>query len=224
VSTISDEVSLSKKVAASFKQSPKKRLPQHKRVTSVVVKVRNGLPLDHGSGDHELLELVYQELRDIANQAWLRAMGGGLQASDLVNEAWLRILKAKPSEEPWKNRAHFFNTVARTMQQAILDELRRLYADKREGNHRRVSLDLNRLSHPSSIDHVLAVSEALELLESHHSDAAMVVRMRHFLGYSLTQIAVIREAPTQEISKLWMYGRTWIKAYLDPNNDHDPAP
>ena len=218
MSTSSDEVSLSKKVAASFKQSPKKRLPQHKRVTSVVVKVRNGMPLNHGSGDHELLELVYQELRDIANQAWLRAMGSRLQASDLVNEAWLRILKAKPSEEPWKNRAHFFNTVARTMQQAILDELRRLYADKREGNHRRVSLDLNSLSDPSSIDHVLAVSEALDLLESHHPDAAMVVRMRHFLGYSFTQIAVIREAPTQEISKLWMYGRTWIKAYLDPNS------
>jgi hypothetical protein len=35
---------------------------------------------------------------------------------------------------------------------------------------------------------------------------------------AFTQIAVIREAPTQEISKLWMYGRTWIKAYLDPNS------
>lgn len=218
MSTSSDEVSLSKKVAVSFKLPPKERLQQHRRVTSVVVKVRNGMPLDHGSGDHELLELVYQEVRDIANQAWIRAMGGRLQASDLVNEAWLRILKAKPCEEPWKNRAHFFNSVARTMQQAILDELRRLYADKREGNHRRVSLDLNSLSDPSSIDHVLAVSDALDLLESHHPDAAMVVRMRHFLGYSFTQIAVIREASSQEISKLWMYGRTWIKAYLDPNS------
>ena len=218
MSTSSDEVSLSSQVAASFKLPTKERLQQHRRVTSVVVKVRNGMPLDHGSGDHELLELVYQEVRDIANQAWIRAMGGRLQASDLVNEAWLRILKAKPCEEPWKNRAHFFNSVARTMQQAILDELRRLYADKREGNHRRVSLDLTSLSDPSSIDHVLAVSEALDLLESHHPDAAMVVRMKHFLGYSFTQIAVIREASAQEISKLWMYGRTWIKAYLDPNS------
>ena len=218
MSTFSDEVSISSQVAARFKLPPKERLQQHRRVTSVVVKVRNGLPLDHGSGDHELLELVYQELRDIANQAWLRAMGGGLQASDLVNEAWLRILKAKPSEKPWMNRAHFFNTVARTMQQAILDELRRLHADKREGNHRRVSLDLNSLPDTSSIDHIQAVCEALDLLESHHGDAAMVVRMKYLLGYQFTEIAAIRETSIQEISKLWMFGRTWIKAYLDPNN------
>lgn len=197
---------------------PKKRLAEHSGITALMSRLRNGLPPARDSDDHRLLQLVHQEIRDIAGQTWLRSMGGGLQGSDLVNEAWVRILKAKPSDEPWENRAHFFNTVAQTMKRAILDELRKLNAGKREGSHRRVELDLNSLSDDRSTTQILVISEALDLLEANNPEAAMVVNMKYFLGYSFTEIGAICEISDQEVHKLWTYGRTWIKCNLDPDS------
>jgi RNA polymerase sigma factor (TIGR02999 family) len=190
------------------------RLKEFPGITALVTKIRDGYSPKPDSPDHQLLERVYQEIRSIANQAWLREKSGGMQVSDLVNESWLRIIKRKRDRKPWQSRTHFFNTVAKTMQQAIIDELRRRLADKREGQRKRIQMDLDRISQDSRSEDILAISETLSLLEHHDPDAATVVRMKFFLGLKMSEIASIRKCSVQDANKLWIYGRTWIKTSM----------
>ncbi len=53
-----------------------------------------------------------------------------LQPTELANEAAVRVLKLDRME--WKDRAHFLATAATVMRQALLDEVRRFRADKRQ--------------------------------------------------------------------------------------------
>lgn len=191
------------------------RLKDFPGITALVGRIPEGYSPKPDSPDHQLLTLVYQEIRSIANQAWLRGKGGGMPVSDLVNEAWLRIIKRKRDRKPWQSRTHFFNTVAKTMQQIIVDELRRRFAEKREGSRQRVHIDIDRISHEICSDEIYAISETLTLLEEHDPEAASVVRMKFFLGFKTSEIASIRNCSVQDVNKLWIYGRTWIKSSMN---------
>jgi RNA polymerase sigma factor (TIGR02999 family) len=209
VMTPSEAVSTEKKKQRNI------RLKEFPGITALVTKIRDGYSPNPNSQDHQLLERVYQEIRSIANQAWLREKAGGMQVSDLVNEAWLRIIKRKRDRKPWQSRTHFFNTVAKTMQQAIIDELRRHFADKREGQFKRVQVDLDSISQDYRSEEILAISETLSRLEQHDPEAATIVRMRFFLGLKMSEIASIRKCSVQDANKLWIYGRTWIKSSMN---------
>lgn len=211
---ISSLANAAKALKKKLKKQPKKRLPSHPGVTQLMIKIRNGGNPACDSQDHQLLQLVQQEVRDIAGQAWLRRMGGGLQGSDLVNEAWVRILKGGESKIPWESREHFFNTVAKTMQQAILDELEKLNTLKRGRGFERVHIDIQNIPCNCCPSDIAAIAEAVEKLEAHDPEAAMVVRMKFFLGYELSKIATLRESSLAEIRKKWLYGKTWIKSLL----------
>ena len=191
------------------------RLKDFPGITALVGKIREGYSPKPDSPDHHLLSLVYQEIRSIANQAWLRGKGGGMQVSDLVNEAWLRIIKRKRDRKPWQSRTHFFNTVAKTMQQTIIDELRRRFAEKREGSRQRVHIDIDRIPYETCSEEIYAISETLTRLEEHDPEAASVVRMKFFLGFKTSEIASIRNCSVQDVNKLWIYGRTWIKSSMN---------
>ena len=71
--------------------------------TLLLTKVQQGDPKAAG----ELLELVYQELRQLATRKMAQELPGQtLQPTALVHEAWLRLVG---SENPsFENRAHFF--------------------------------------------------------------------------------------------------------------------
>lgn len=207
-------VNVAKALEKKLKKPLEKRLPGHPGVTQLMIKIRNGDNPTCDSQDHQLLQLVQQEVRDIANQAWLRRMGGGLQGSDLVSEVWLKILKGGASKTPWESREHFFNTVAITMQRAILDELEKLDTLKRGRGFERVYIDIQNIPCNCCPSDIAAISEAIENLEAHDPQAAMVVRMKFFLGYELSKIATISDSSLGEIRKKWLYGKTWIKSFL----------
>ena len=218
---ISSLVNAAKALKKKLNKPPKKRLPEHPGVTQLMIKIRNGDNPACDSKDHQLLQLVQQEVRDIANQAWLRRMGGGLQGSDLVSEVWLKILKGGESKTPWESREHFFNTVAITMQRAILDELEKLDSLKRGRGFERVYIDIQSIPCNCCPSDIAEISEAIEKLEAHDPQAAMIVRMKFFLGYDFSKIATISDCSLAEIRKKWIYGKTWIKSVLaEPSQGH----
>src|SRR5689334_11535988 len=78
-----------------------------------------------------LLEMCYSELRMLARRMLAGdSFASHLQPTELANEAAVRVLRLDRME--WRDRAHFLATAATVMRQALLDEVRRFRADKRQ--------------------------------------------------------------------------------------------
>src|SRR2546422_10463173 len=127
--------------------------------TLLLTKVQRGDP----KAADELLELVYQELRQLATRKMAQELPGQtLQPTALVHEAWLRLVGGKnPSFE---NRAHFFSAAAEAMRRILIDRARRKLTMRHGGGLERVDLDEQVLAAPDSDHQLLAVHEALDNL------------------------------------------------------------
>src|SRR5258705_13307011 len=106
-----------------------------------------------------LLELVYQDLRHLANHKMAQEPPGQtLQPTALVHEAWLRLVG---SEHPnFENRAHFFSAAAQAMRRILIDRARRRSALRHGGQLQRVDLDGCNLGAPEGGAGLLGVNEA----------------------------------------------------------------
>src|SRR3954463_15366193 len=79
------------------------------------------------SGDakagHQLLPLVYEELRRLAASKMANeAAGHTLQPTALVHEAWLRLVGDETPK--FQNRAHFFAAAAEAVRRILIDRAR----------------------------------------------------------------------------------------------------
>src|SRR5260221_2762600 len=104
--------------------------------TLLLTKVRRGEP----KAADKLLELVYQDLRQLATRKMAQeSPGQTLQPTALVHEAWLRLVG---SENPsFENRAHFFSAAAEAMRRILIDRARRRQTHRHGGRYERVHLD-----------------------------------------------------------------------------------
>ena len=90
---------------------------------------------------HELLPLVYTELRKLAKARLARETPGQiLDATALVHEAYLRLVGDDP-HKPWNGRAHFFGAAAEAMRRLLVDSARSSRTVKHGGGFQRVGLD-----------------------------------------------------------------------------------
>src|SRR5262245_48358802 len=88
---------------------------------------------------HELLPLVYDELRRLAAEKMAQEKPGQtLQATALVHEAYLRLVDVKDARH-WDSRRHFFAAAAEAMRRILIDSARRKRTEKHGGGHQRVS-------------------------------------------------------------------------------------
>src|SRR5437016_12740351 len=93
----------------------------------------------------ELLELVYQELRQLATRKMAQELPGQtLQPTALVHEAWLRLVG---SEHPsFENRAHFYSAAAEAMRRILIDRARRRRTRRHGGGDELVAFDQSDLA------------------------------------------------------------------------------
>src|SRR5947207_8574678 len=95
---------------------------------------------DESQAAHELLPLVYAELRKLAAARMADELGTHtLQPTALVHEAWLRLVGSE--QQAWKNRAHFFAAAAEAMRRILIDRARRKQALKRGARAAHIDLD-----------------------------------------------------------------------------------
>src|SRR5712671_1020143 len=106
----------------------------------------------------ELLELVYQELRQLAARKLAQEPPGQtLQPTALVHEAWLRLVGSK--NPTFRNSTHFFAAAAEAMRHILIDRARRKQTERHGGRFVRVEIDEFELAAPSPDDELLAVHE-----------------------------------------------------------------
>jgi RNA polymerase sigma factor (TIGR02999 family) len=163
------------------------------------------------SGSHpareKLLEMCYSELRMLARRMLVGDSAAlRLQPTDLANEAALRMLRLDRME--WNDRAHFLATAATVMRQALLDEVRRFRADKRQAppvlttlvqtGVSTVDLDLERLD--GSLTRLSQVSP----------ERARLVELRFFVGLTIEETADVLGSSAATVKRQWDAARAWL--------------
>src|SRR5499426_4389608 len=150
-----------------------------------------------GKGDeaahHQLMPLVYDELRRLAHGYMRRERAGHtLQTTALIHEAYLRLIDAGQVE--WRNRAHFFGVAARAMRQILVAIARERGYQKRGGGARQVSLDEAMIIDEGLDEDLVALDEALGALGQFDARKAQVVEMRFFGGMTEEEVAAAPRA------------------------------
>ncbi len=156
-----------------------------------------------------LLPLVYTELRRLA--AWRLAQerpGQTLQATALVHEAYLRLVG---QDDPrWQGRRHFFAAAAEAMRRILVESVRRKNRLKHGGQLERVDIEDVDLPSPMSNDDLLALDEALQLLEQVHPQAAELVKLCFFAGLTQAQAAQELGVSVSTVERTWAFARAWL--------------
>jgi RNA polymerase sigma factor (TIGR02999 family) len=155
----------------------------------------------------QLLEMCYSQLRMLAR----RMLSGDssayrLQPTELANETALRVLKLDRMD--WRDRAHFLATAATVMRQALIDEVRRFRAAKRQApavfttwvdpGIATVEVDLERLD--NSLHRLAAVSP----------ERARLVELRFFVGLTIEATAEILAISPATVKRQWDAARAWL--------------
>ena len=186
--------------------------------------------LAHGAGDatalDQLLPHVYDELRRIARARLRRERPDHtLAPTDLVHEAFLKLVPL--DRVNWQNRAHFFAIASRAMRNVLVDHAARRSATKRGGGHQALTLDDASGATQTSLEDLIALSDALERLERLDSRQARVVECRFFGGLSLDETAEALSISPATVSRDWTFARAWLHrelAVTDPGRAGDAAP
>ncbi len=159
----------------------------------------------------ELLPAVYEELRRLATRKMAGERAGHtLQATALVHEAWLRLEGSSGGN--WKNRNHFFGAAAEAMRRILVDHARKHKSQKRGSGAPKIELDAAEgsivVNAPS--EELIAVHEALGRLEAEDSQVANLVKLRYFVGMTMSEAAEAMDLKKRSAESLWTYGKAWL--------------
>jgi RNA polymerase sigma factor (TIGR02999 family) len=180
-------------------------IPQANGVTQLL--------LDWSNGDqaafHELMPMVYDELRQMAHRYMCRERPGHtLQTTALVNEAYLRLVDQKRVR--WKNRAHFFAAAAQAMRRILIDHARKHRYAKRGGGARKISLDDVAVISDERAADLLALDEALFSLASIDSQQSRIVELRFFGGLTIEETAEVLKLSVDMVKREWSTAKAWL--------------
>lgn len=166
---------------------------------------------------HELMPLVYRELRRIAQGLMRkRRPGQTLEPTALVNEAYLKMFDGGGPQ--FVDRAHFLAVMARIMRQVLIDHARAAGAEKRGGQQRRVTWDtaiqIGSSASPRQTP-LLELDRAMEVLAEENPSLAQTVEMHYFGGMTAEEIAVVAGRSAHTIRHELRLARAWLRRQLD---------
>src|SRR2546426_6941317 len=143
-----------------------------------VTRILNDISAGRSESAGDLLPLVYQQLRAIAQQRMAgERRDHTLQATALVHEAYLKLV-GEGQQVDWSGRAAFFKAAAEAMRRILIDHARAYRREKRGGGaekRERVPLSVVDLAVDGNSEQILALDEAICRLESEDAEVAAVV-------------------------------------------------
>ncbi len=195
-------------------------------VTQILNAIESG---DAKAADH-LLPLVYDELRKLAAAQMAREKPGHtLDATALVHEAYIRLVGARSTSKgdceslagaagshndsgafQFANRRHFFAAAAEAMRRILVESVRRRQSLKRGGEQIRHDVNELDLIAAEPREDLLALDESLRKLAEADAQAAELVQLRYFGGFSLLDAAEILGVSPRTAHRLWAYARAFL--------------
>ncbi|MBO6574338.1 MAG: sigma-70 family RNA polymerase sigma factor [Rhodothermales bacterium] len=154
-----------------------------------------------------LLPAVYERLRTEARRQLRRERSDHtLNTTALVHEAYLKLVDQKRIQ--WKNRNQFFWVAAQAMRRILVDYARGRARQKRGAGFTLVPIQEAAVASSEQPEMLVALDEALKLLEQQSERQARVVECRFFAGYSVSETADILEISERTVKREWAVART----------------
>ena len=193
-------------------------LPLMSEITRILEAIDQG---DRHAAD-ELLPLVYDELRKLAAVKLAKEKPGQtIDATALVHEAYIRLVGVRSVSEGFANRRHFFAAAAEAMRRILVDRARARRALKRGGNGRQVELDAEQLHARFSDAELIDTDDLLSELARIDADAAEVVRLHVFGGFSLDEARTVLGVSRATVYRDWAFARAWLRDALSSAQPRD---
>jgi RNA polymerase sigma factor (TIGR02999 family) len=182
-------------------------------VTQILSRIESG---DLNAAEH-LLPLVYHELRQLAAARLAHEKPGQtLQATALVHEAYLRLVGSTVREpQQWNSRGHFFAAAAEAMRRILVENARRKGREKHGGEFHRVELVESDLVSTIPNARLLEIDEALQTLANEDPQAAELVKLRVFVGFSISEAAEALGLSRTNAYEQWAYARAWLRCQVE---------
>jgi RNA polymerase sigma factor (TIGR02999 family) len=185
---------------------------------SDVTRILSAIELGDPLASEQLLPLVYNELRKLAAQKMAQeASGQTLQATALVHDAYLRLVDV-PVAQHWHGRRHFFAAAAEAMRRILVESARRKQRQK-HGGGRLHETEATEIPCPQRPERILALDEALDRLGTTNPQAAELVKLRCFAGFSNAEAARLLGISPRKANQVWAYARAWLREELGDDED-----
>jgi RNA polymerase sigma-70 factor, ECF subfamily len=161
-----------------------------------------------------LMPYVYSELCRIASRQ-MRAehARSPLQTTALVHEAYLRLIDQ--DSIAWQNRAHFFSICAKVIRQILVDQARAKLRLKRGAGGIHVCLEPAVAAGCVDLEHVLAVSNALDKLGKLDERKSLVIELRFFGGLDVEETAEVLKVSANTVIRDWRLAKAWLQKELE---------
>lgn len=175
---------------------------------------------DDTAGSAEILPLVYDELRRLAAiRLAEETPGHTLQATALVHEAYLRLVDGE-NVKLWDSRGHFFAAAAEAMRRILVESARRKGREKHGRDFKQRELIEGAIPSHVPSEELLGVHEALSGLELTNPQAAQLVKLRYFAGFTIPETAELMQISPRKTNQIWTYARAWLAtAIADARGD-----
>lgn len=168
------------------------------------------IPAEHQPELHALLASCYADMRSIARRIMSgNSLSSVYQPTELTNEVVIKLVRSKLLS--YSSRAHLLATAARTMRQVLIDEARRINADKRRAP---TCLTVWPDGTTGELVDFGALDAALSALKSLSPARSEVVELRFMLGLSVEETAAAMGLSGRTVKRHWHEARAWLIDYL----------
>ena len=165
-----------------------------------------------GAAAGQLFATLYRELHRVAaHQLRIGAPNSTLGATTLLHECYLDL---SGSAAIFPDRARFIAYASRAMRGLIVDHIRERRALKRGGEFHLTTLNTQTEVPIPVMDEITRLNDALAGLEEAEKPLAELVDLKFFCGFSLADIAVMRNVSERTVQRDWQKARLYLHDVL----------
>ena len=169
------------------------------------------------AGTDAIVEMLYEDLRDIARRERFRAgRPMTLQTTAVLHEAYIKLYR----REDWESREHFLGTAATAIRHVLVNAALARKATKRGGGEPALALDEAR-DQPSGDEdrELIALDEALTGLAAFDPELAKLIDCRFFAGLSEAETAEVMGISERTVRRRWTLARAWAHREMAVEED-----
>jgi RNA polymerase sigma factor (TIGR02999 family) len=183
----------------------------------------------YSEGETEIAEAILREVLPKLHVIAVRELSrerffAPLSPTELINEVWLSNLR----KGGWqvKSRKHFYAIACLAMRRVLVDFARNRLAQRRGDGQIPKSLEQSgamQWSQEPPPEIILQMGLLLDQLEIVNPDAARVVDMHYFAGFTLQEIAEINKLSFRQVRHRWDKAREWLRERIEEPRQPRPA-
>ena len=184
-----------------------------------ITQILSRIDQEDPSAAEQLLPLIYEQLRKLAAAKMAQEKPGQtLQPTALVHEAYLQLVE-RSNIQHWNSRGHFFAAAAEAMRRILVDHARNKLRLKRGGNLQQRELNPVDLIAMESPEKMLVIDDALDTLAANDPQAAELVKLRYYAGFSIPEAAELIGISRSTAYEHWAYAKAWLRRQIDSGHD-----